>query len=102
MSGTRAIAMDRRYLGPTGFTSVVEIDRYLSEIENDSVGSSFFYSLIRFLSCLVVFIFLGLLISSILFSGPVHWAVAVVGCFGSIGFAGAVWLSESIVKGKDV
>jgi len=80
----------------------VIFDRYVSEIVNEYADSSVFYNFTRFLSALIVFIFFALLISSIVIGGPVHWAVAIVGCLGSIGFAGAVWLSKSIVEGKDV
>ncbi|MFC1902416.1 hypothetical protein ACFLX3_05790, partial [Chloroflexota bacterium] len=96
MSGTDVLVLGREYLGETGFTSI-KVDRYVSETDIEHVKSSAFYALIKCLSTLIVFAFLAALVSSIVIGGPVHWAVAVVGCLGSIGFAGAVWLSKSIV-----
>ena len=96
MSGARALA-EVKYRGATGFM-YGEGERYLGRVERATGRSSIFYSVIRLFSVMVVIAFVTLLVSSMIMGGPVHWAVAVAGCLGSIGFAGTVWLSKSYVE----
>jgi len=101
MSGAYGMAVVNKYRGVTGFT-YGEVERYLGRVREVREGSTIFYGVIRLLSVMVVIAFVALLISSIIMSGPVHWAIAVVGCLGSLGFAGAVWLSKSYVARNNV
>ena len=97
MSGIRAMAVVSKDRGVTGFT-YGEVERYIGRVGEAKGESTIFYSVMRLFSVMVVIAFVVLLVSSIITGGPMHWAVAVVGFLGSIGFAGAVWLSKSYVE----
>lgn len=101
MSGAYSMTLVNKSRGVTGFT-YGEVERYMGRVGEVKEGSNVFYGVIRLLSGMVVIAFVALLISSIITSGPIHWAIAAVGCLGSIGFAGAVWLSKSYVARNNV
>ena len=56
---------------------------------------SMFYKVARILSAVIALGFVGLLVVSLATGGPIHWAVAIIGCLGGIGLSGAIWLSKS-------
>lgn len=56
---------------------------------------SMFYKVARILSGVIALGFVGLLVVSSATGGPIHWAVALIGCLGGIGLSGAIWLSKA-------
>lgn len=97
MSAMPRAATLELYQGTEGF--VYEEERYTITIPGEeSAEHSMFYELVRGLSTVVASGFAVLLILSLITGGPVHWALSVVGLLGSVGFAGAVWLSKPYLR----
>jgi hypothetical protein len=89
---TRTVALE--YQGDSGFVYPEET-RYTFDVVTSEVPThSVFYKTLRVLSATIAIGFIGLLAWGFIAGGPVHWAVSVVGCLGSIGLAGAIWLSK--------
>jgi len=67
-------------------------------IDIKAYGTSGFYRLMKWLSILITFGFLSLLILSITSSITLHWSIGLVGLLGSIGLSGAIWLSSKLIN----
>jgi len=101
MSAKERVATLRLYQDTEGF--VYDEERYsISVTREESTEHSMFYEAVRLLSSVVAFGFAALLGLSLVTGGPVHWAISVVGCIGSIGFAGAVWLSKPYLRKRGI
>lgn len=76
-------------------TDTVEKDqKEVVERKNISV----FYQVARILSAVIALGFIVLLVLSLATGGPIHWAVAIIGCLGGIGLGGAIWLSKPYLQ----
>lgn len=61
-------------------------------VERESVSA--FYQVARILSAVIALGSIALVVLSLATGGPIHWAVAIIGCLGAIGLGGAIWLSK--------
>ena len=87
----------QRYHGPKGL--FYDSQTFTANIATETGRLTVFYVLIRALCTAIAVGFIGLLVVSLAVGEPVHWAIAAVGSVGSIGLAGAVWLSKSHIAG---
>lgn len=98
MSAVQAIVPSSGYKGESGYIYAEGLQYAIVLTDSDESKRSIFYEIIRILSLLTALSFVVLLALSLFTGGPIHWSVAVVGCLGSIGLAGAVWLSKPILE----
>lgn len=73
---------------------VVEVPVPYSQLRK-SIKTPAFYNVLRALSVIAVFGFLAMFILNIVANFPVHWTISAIGFTGSVGLAGAIWLSKS-------
>ena len=85
------------YRGDSGFV-YLGVNQYTSSMVQRSVKHSMFYQVFRILTAIITIGFGASLFLSIYAGGPIHWTLSVVGLLGSIGFTGAVWLSEPYLR----
>ena len=101
MSAEKRVAALRLYQGSEGY--IYKEERYsINMPREESATHATFYEVIRSLSIMVVLGFVALLILNLVTGGPVHWAISVVGCLGSIGLAGAVLLSKPYLHRRGI